>query len=166
MSNILASRRVLIVDDVKAMRLIVRSLLRACGIEHITEASDGESALDVLRLTHTDLVIADRLMQPMDGLEMTRRLRRRQTSINPAIPILMVSGKMDAASVKSGIDAGVTDFLVKPLSPAVFRHRIEAIFEKPRETIKTQHYYGPNRRRRMLRTLAERRAREADIFEV
>ena len=161
-----ACRRVLIVDDVKAMRLIVRSLLRACGIESITEASDGESALDVLRLSPIDLVIADLLMQPMDGLEMTRRLRRRETSINPAIPILMVSGKMDTASVKAGIDAGVTDFLVKPLSPAVFRQRLEAIFEKPRETIKTQKYYGPNRRRRMLKTPAERRARDGDIFEV
>jgi two-component system chemotaxis response regulator CheY len=151
------------------MRLLIRSLLVSCGLQHVTEASDGEAALEIMRLNPMDLVIADLLMTPMDGLEMTRRLRCERSSLNPLVPVLMISGKMDRASFNAGIDAGVTDFLVKPVSPSNFERRIEAIFEKPRTPVKSQHYYGPDRRRRKVRASAERRAcytALSNVFEV
>lgn len=165
-TNPLSGKRVLVVDDVRAMRLLIRSLLVNCGINQVTEAGDGEEALEILRLNPIDLVVADILMSPMGGLEMTRRLRRRQSSLNPAVPILMISGKMDAAAVKDGIDAGVTDFLAKPLAPAAFKQRMETILQKPRETVKSERYFGPDRRRRKLGVAAERRLRAAQASNI
>jgi CheY-like chemotaxis protein len=160
-----ANLRVLVVDDVRAMRLMIRSLLRACGVEHIAEAADGTAALECLKAYPFDLVICDMLMAPMGGLEMMRHLRRPRSSLKPAIPVLMVSGNMDGPSVIAAIEAGVNEFLGKPLTPAAFQQRLDFMMEKPRPLVKTQHYWGPERRRRLLQVRQERRAAQ-DAFHI
>jgi two-component system, chemotaxis family, chemotaxis protein CheY len=160
-----ANLRVLVVDDVRAMRLVIRSLLRTCGVEHIAEAADGTAALECLRAYPFDLVICDMLMAPMGGLEMMRHLRRPRSSLKPAIPVLMVSGNMDGPSVIAAIEAGVNEFLGKPLTPAAFRKRLDFMLDNPRPLIKTQQYWGPERRRRLLEVRQERRV-TSDVFQI
>ncbi|RYD71591.1 MAG: response regulator, partial [Sphingobacteriales bacterium] len=67
---------VLIVDDVRATRSIVRTLLRDMGITSIHEADDGEAALRVLQTRRIELLITDLAMEPMDGLALIRKLRQ------------------------------------------------------------------------------------------
>jgi two-component system chemotaxis response regulator CheY len=160
-----ANLRVLVVDDVRAMRLVIRSLLRSCGVEHIAEAADGGGALECLRAYPFDLVVCARLLAPMGGLEMMRQLRRPRSCLKPAIPVLMVSGNMDGPSVLAAIEAGVNEFLGKPLTPAAFRKRLDFMIDNPRPIVKTEQYWGPERRRRLTDVRQERRV-AADVFQI
>src|SRR5665213_721828 len=72
----LAGLSVLIVEDVRATRLILRTILRGLGIVDVVEACDGMSALELLGTRKVDIVITDICMAPMDGMEFTRRLRK------------------------------------------------------------------------------------------
>ena len=114
---------VLVVEDVRATRVIVRAILRSFGIADVVEASDGQEALTVLGQRHIDVIITDLCMEPMDGVEFTRRLRTPRNGLNPYVPILMVSAHVDLAHVKEALAAGVTEFLSKPIIPANFWNR-------------------------------------------
>ena len=106
----------LVVDDAPAMRAIMRTLLRGVGISAIKEAGDGSRALEFLEAHRFDIIITDLVMSPMDGLEMTRLIRRPHLRY-AFVPIIMVSGQNDENSIKAALNAGVTEFLVKPLTP-------------------------------------------------
>ena len=79
---------------------------------------DGQEALAVLGQRHIDVIITDLCMEPMDGVEFTRRLRTPRNGLNPYVPMLMVSAHADIAQVKEAVAAGVTEFLAKPIIPA------------------------------------------------
>jgi CheY-like chemotaxis protein len=154
----IAHLAVLVVEDVRATRVIVRAILRSFGIVDVVEASDGQEALAVLRQRHIDVVISDLCMEPMDGVEFTRRLRTPRNGLNPYVPVLMVSGHTDLAHVKDAIAAGVTEFLAKPIIPANLESRLLSIVRSPKKRINSKTYCGPDRRRGVSRTEHRRRA--------
>jgi CheY-like chemotaxis protein len=157
----IAHLSVLVVEDVRATRVIVRTILRAFGIHDVVDAADGQEALKVLAERHIDVVITDLVMQPMDGVEFTRRLRAPRNGLNPYVPVLMVSGHTDIANVKEAIAAGVTEFLVKPIVPANLEARLLSIVRTPKKQVTTKTYCGPDRRRSGRNGSAHRR-RAAD----
>src|SRR5690606_14193974 len=109
--------KVLVVEDSAEMRRLLDALLRSMGIEHVILAQDGEGGLAAFAAARPDIIITDGSMKPMDGYEMTRRIRAsdRGGDANPDVPILMISGHVDRAFVTHARDQGVTDYLVKPL---------------------------------------------------
>jgi two-component system chemotaxis response regulator CheY len=149
---------VLLVEDVRATRMIVRTILRAFGIYDVVEAADGQEALTVLGQRHIDVVITDLCMEPIDGVEFTRRLRRPRNGLNPYVPVLMVSAHTEVLRVKEAIAAGVTEFLAKPLVPAVLESRLLAIVRTPKKKVSSTAYCGPDRRRGNAKTGNSRRA--------
>jgi CheY-like chemotaxis protein len=162
MSNTkLAGLSILIVDDIKAMRAIIRATLRNFGIEQIFEAADGKAALEMLSERQVDVVISDICMAPMDGIEFTRRLRQPNNGLNPFVPVLMVSGHTEVSFVKDAQAAGVTAFLAKPVTPANLRKKLIALIASPPPLIQTQAYCGPDRRRHSIRTRKHRRASDS-----
>jgi CheY-like chemotaxis protein len=154
----IAHLTVLVVEDVRATRVIVRAILRSFGIEQVVEAADGQEALTVLGQRHVDVVITDLCMEPMDGVEFTRRLRTPRNGLNPYVPVLMVSAHTDLAHVKDAIAAGVTEFLAKPIIPANLESRLLSIVRAPKKRISSKTYCGPDRRRSNTRTDNQRRA--------
>jgi two-component system chemotaxis response regulator CheY len=142
----LSGLKLLVVDDIAAIRALLRGLLRSAGIKQIADARDGPSALSLLRAESFDLVITDLAMRPMDGIELTRRLRQPGSTANPFIPVLMVSGHTEARLVKQAQEAGVTYFLAKPLTLKGLQSRLKAIIEQPKPLICAQTYHGPERR--------------------
>jgi CheY-like chemotaxis protein len=142
---------VLVVDDVRAVRLILTSLLRRMGVQNVTEASDGEEALHQLEHKKFDLIITDLTMKPMDGIEFTRRLRRSSAGENASVPVLVVSSHNERAKIQEAVGAGVSDFLLKPVVPWVFTAKLKAVLEKPAQLVTTDRYYGPDRRRQFMR---------------
>ena len=154
----IAHLTVLVVEDVRATRVIVRAILRSFGIADVVEASDGQEALAVLAQRHIDVIITDLCMEPMDGVEFTRRLRTPRNGLNPYVPILMVSGHADIANVREAIAAGVTEFLSKPIIPAHLEARLLSIVRTPKKRITSKTYCGPDRRRANGRTGHRRRA--------
>ena len=139
--------KVLVVEDNQHMRVLLRSLLNSLGIREICEAGSGQAALELLQEKKCDLVLSDLAMKPMDGLRFTRELRQSERSPNPFIPIIMVTGHTEKHRVEAARDAGVTEFLAKPITPHSLFARIAEIVERPRAFVRTDSYFGPDRRR-------------------
>ncbi|WP_299441821.1 response regulator [uncultured Rhodospira sp.] len=139
---------VLVVDDNAYMRLIIKEILRSLGVGAIREAVDGADALKLMRVLPADIVIADLDMNPLDGLEMARLLRTSKDSPNPFVPIIMLTGHTEAHRVAEARDAGVNEFLAKPISVRGLYSRIREVVQRPRLFVRAKHYVGPDRRRR------------------
>src|ERR1700722_19216091 len=146
--------KILIVEDNQHMRSLLRSLLNSVGICEIVEANNGATALDALREKKCDLVLSDLAMKPMDGLEFSRAVRSGDHSPNPFVPIIMITGHTERHRVEAARDAGITEFLAKPITAHSLFSRIAEIVERPRAFVRTDSYFGPDRRRRALESYA------------
>jgi two-component system chemotaxis response regulator CheY len=140
--------RVLLVDDNQHMRAIVTAVLAGVGVKQVRETRDGGEALEALRDWPADLAIVDFQMLPMDGVEFTRTVRNAPDSKNPYLPIIMMTGHSEKSRVVDARDAGVTEFVAKPLTAKAVLERIQAVIYRPRPFVRTPSYFGPDRRRR------------------
>ena len=144
----LRSLNVLLVDDNQNMRAIAAAVLHSADIRNVHEAAEGATAFDLLRRHPIDLAIVDFNMFPLDGVEFTRLVRTSPDSPNTFLPIIMMTGHSERSRVYEARDAGVTEFIVKPLTAKAVLDRINAVIMRPRAFIKTDDYVGPCRRRR------------------
>ena len=144
----LSALRVLLVDDNQHMRSIVAAVLAGVGVTQVRECWDGAEALDALRQWPADVAIVDFQMSPVDGVEFTRLVRNAGDSPNPFLPIIMLTGHAERARVEEARDAGVTEFVVKPVTARSVLDRLNAVIIRPRPFIRTADYFGPDRRRR------------------
>lgn len=158
---------VLIVEDNPHMRALLRALLTALGTKTLHEAPDGESGLELFRERKCELILCDMSMTPMDGLTFTQRARGTG-SINPYVPIIMISGYTERHRVEAARDAGVTEFLAKPVTPQNLFSRIAEIVERPRPFVRCPSYFGPDRRRKQAENYIGPWRRQDDLqdFEV
>ncbi|MCE7887866.1 MAG: response regulator [Alphaproteobacteria bacterium PRO2] len=140
--------KILIVDDMVPMLSLVKSVLSIYGFKEIFTANDGEEAFELVCRHDPDLIITDWVMEPMDGLEFTKKVRRSPLSPNPYVPILMMTGFSSRIRVESSRDTGITEFLVKPFNSRDLCARIVQIVEKPRQFVDAVEFFGPDRRRR------------------
>ena len=144
----LSALDVLVVDDHVPMRRILKSVLDHFGIVKVREARDGTEALTVLATFKPDVVITDYLMDPMDGVELTQAIRDGDTPLSPFTPIIMVSAFTEMERIFKARDAGINEFLAKPISARLLFYRLRAVAEKPRPYVRTSDFFGPDRRRR------------------
>jgi CheY-like chemotaxis protein len=140
--------KILVVDDNQHMRKLVVAILQAFGTTQIYEASNGARALVVMREENPDVVILDWMMDEMNGIEFTKEVRNSPTSPNPYVPIIMLTGQTSADCVQQARDAGINEFLAKPVSVKAMLARLTAVIEYPRPFVRTANYFGPCRRRR------------------
>jgi two-component system, chemotaxis family, chemotaxis protein CheY len=140
--------KALIVEDNVHMRTLLRSLLMALGLKHVYEASNGTEAFAVLRDKRPDMILSDLSMKPGDGIAFAREVRLSEASPNPYIPIIMITGHTERHRVEAARDAGVTEFLAKPITAQNLFLRIIEIVERPRAYVRCAGYFGPDRRRR------------------
>ena len=133
------------------MRAITATILGSAGFKRIREVRDGAEALDALREWPADLAIVDFNMAPLDGVEFTRLVRNSADSPNPYLPIIMMTGHSEKTRVFEARDAGVTEFIVKPITAKAVLDRIHAVIYKPRPFVKAEGYFGPCRRRMTLK---------------
>ena len=143
----LKALNILLVDDNQHMRVITSAILQSAGVRMIREVNDGSAAFEHLRQYPVDLAIVDFNMAPMDGVEFTRLVRNSPNSPNSYLPIIMMTGHSEKNRVMEARDVGVTEFVVKPITPKAILDRIQAIIMRPRPFIKSVHYFGPDRRR-------------------
>jgi two-component system chemotaxis response regulator CheY len=140
--------KIMLVDDNRHMRVMLSEILKAVGVRHIFEASDGAQALQAMRGQGIDIIMTDLSMQPLDGIDFVRLLRRSPDSPNQMCPVIMITGHSTMARVNEARNAGVNEFLAKPLTARGVVERISQIVEHPRPYVKTEAYFGPDRRRR------------------
>ena len=158
--------RFLVIDDNAHMRRILRALLHRFGVRDVLEAANGASGIDAFMHLNPDFVITDWAMPIVDGLELTQIIRQPSVNGNPYVPIIMVSGEFDKRRLISARDAGVTEFLAKPISAKSLHRRILNIVFNPRPFIKAKTYFGPDRRRNAKMTYAGEERRKADNANV
>ena len=115
------SARVLIADDSSTMRKIILRSLSAVGISSAVEASDGEEAVELFHPGDFDLVLTDWNMPGKTGLEVTQEIRKRDANV----PIVMITTEAEKSRVLEAIQAGVSDYLVKPFTADTLREKLE-----------------------------------------
>jgi len=110
----------LIVDDDYVMRMLERETLAQFGFD-VLEAADGEQALDMLDDPPPDLLLLDVEMPGIDGFEVCRRLRQRWDMAR--VPVIVVTGMDDLASINRAYESGANDFVAKPINWPILGHR-------------------------------------------
>ena len=113
--------RVLVADDSSTMRKIILRSLQAEGITDITEAADGAEAVAVFKPGEFDMVLTDWNMPGLTGLEVLQQIR----AVDPKVPVIMVTTEAEKSRVLQAIQAGVTDYLVKPFTADTLREKLQ-----------------------------------------
>jgi len=117
---------ILIVDDYKTMLRIIRNLLSQLGFKNVDEATDGSSALDVMKDKRYDLVISDWNMEPMTGLDLLKSIRAK-TDGSQDVPFIMVTAESKTDNVIAAKEAGVNNYIVKPFNAETLRHKLVTV---------------------------------------
>ena len=138
---------ILVVDDNPYTRKLLRMMLINLGAKTIYEASDGVSALDLVRTADPDVMILDWEMPVLTGAQVMRIVRSPGVFPKPNLPIIMLSAHGQRARVTAAMRLGINEFLVKPISPKALQDRLLSILVKPRPMVKIGKYYVPQPRR-------------------
>ncbi len=115
------SARVLVADDSSTMRKIILRSLNAVGVESAVEAADGEEAMGLFEPGKFDLVLTDWNMPRKNGLEVIQEVRQQDGDVT----IIMVTTEAEKSRVLEAIQAGVSDYLVKPFTADMLREKLE-----------------------------------------
>ena len=140
--------KILIVDDNKHTRLLLAQILRAVGITQTFEAGDGAEGLQALRNHAIDIVLTDLAMEPVDGIAFARLIRTAPESPNSMVPVIMITGHATLKRIAEARDAGVNEFMAKPMTARGVLERLQLVIDHPRPFIRSDDYFGPDRRRR------------------
>ncbi len=140
--------RILLVDDNQHMRVLLTEILRAVGVQHIIDAGDGAEGLQLMRAHNIDIVITDLAMEPLDGIDFVRLLRNSADSPNQMVPVIMITGHSTLRRIQEARDAGVNEFLAKPITARGVIDRLRLIIDHGRQFVRSEDYFGPDRRRR------------------
>lgn len=121
-----SNMKILVVDDSKVMRHIIRNHLTALGFTEICEAANGRDALSVLAERPIDLVFSDWVMPGMHGIELLRQVRGNEATRH--IPFIMVTAEAQPHLIFEAIQAKVSDYVVKPFTREVLQRSMEKVF--------------------------------------
>jgi two-component system OmpR family response regulator len=117
-------KNILVVDDEPKIVKLVRDYLERAGFG-VHVASDGKSALSIIHLEKPDLVILDLGLPQMDGLDVTRELRKVSN-----VPVIMLTGRSEESDKLIGLELGADDYVTKPLSPKELVARVRVVFRR------------------------------------
>jgi two-component system chemotaxis response regulator CheY len=121
------SIKILIVDDFATMRRILKNILKQLGFKNLVEADDGTSAWDVLEGQKIDLIISDWNMPKMTGLELLKKVRASDNL--KKTPFLMVTAEAQKQNVIEAVQAGVSNYVVKPFTAEAISDKLEKILK-------------------------------------
>jgi CheY-like chemotaxis protein len=151
----LAKLKVLLVDNSAHMVAILRDLLRRLGIKSVIDTPDAEAAWTALGREKFDVILVEQELKPIDGIALVTRLRRDAEHVNRDKPIVMLTAGTDSSRILKARDAGVSEFIKKPVSAQVLASRISQAVKNPRPFVEGGAYAGPDRRRRTLEVPAD-----------
>jgi len=120
-------QRILVVDDDREIVRLTRAYLEQSGYQ-VLVAYDGETALHVLRRENPDLVILDLMLPDRNGLDVTRTVRRDASLA--AMPIIMLTARVDDQDKIVGLELGADDYVTKPFNPSELMARIRAVLRR------------------------------------
>jgi two-component system, chemotaxis family, chemotaxis protein CheY len=119
--------KILVVDDMSTMRRIVKNIMKQLGFANVDEAENGKDALDKLKAESFGFVISDWNMPVMTGIELLRAIRADDKL--KALPVLMVTAEAQKENLVEAIQAGVSNYIVKPFTAEVLQEKMNKIFK-------------------------------------
>lgn len=140
--------RILLVDNSKYSRSLLINQLATYHIRGVVECNDSVEAIKYLKGMGIDLVLLEYEMTPLNGADLARMIRREPSIKNQEVPIIMISGFSDVTHVQEASNAGINEFLSKPVAADALYKRIAHTFLNPRPFIRTDTYVGPAPRRK------------------
>ena len=143
----LSALRFLVVDNNHYMCANTKSILRILGARERETVYDAEAAFTLQKAFIADIIITDWQMEPLNGIKLTHMIRTSKDSPNHMVPIIMMSAYSERSRVTQARDAGVTEFVTKPVSPKSLYLRIAEVVLKPRQFVRTTTFFGPDRQR-------------------
>ncbi len=138
----------LVADDSLQMRRLLLAMLNAIGVWKVRTAGDGREAIAAIKAERPDILITDADMGQVGGMELVRGIRRMHNDTTPYLPIVMVTGHSEQSWVEDARDAGVDEFILKPITSASLYSRMAEVILNPRPFVRSEDYAGPDRRRR------------------
>ena len=143
------SMKVLVVDDSKTLRRILIRELNSIGITNISEAGDGNEAVERLRVESFDLMLLDMEMPELDGLGVLKVVK--STPELSYLPVIIVSSAEDFDRIVECIQVGAEDYLPKPFNAVLLRARVFSSLEKKRlRDLDREHILELQREKEML----------------
>jgi two-component system, chemotaxis family, chemotaxis protein CheY len=121
----LSDLRVLVVEDEEVMRALLARMLSRLKVERVVEAESGPDALEQIAIQPFDLIICDWNMPDMSGMEFFDSVHAR----DPALPFVMVTGRADAHSIVVAKRAGISAYIVKPISQRELKAKIQYVLQ-------------------------------------
>jgi len=147
---------VLVAEHNDYTRQTLRNILKTFNIGTVIESNDLDDAWESYQRAKPDLLFID-WAPSFDGMALLRKIRRNKQSVNPFIPVIVVTAMTEAESVLTARDLGMTEFLAKPFSPRIIYNRLRSIVESRRAFVRTGEFFGPDRRRRDISVRSDRR---------
>ena len=120
---------VLVVDDMSTMRRILKNVLKQIGFSNLVEAENGQDALNKLKVGDIGLIVSDWNMPVMQGIELLRTVRADAELKN--LPFLMVTAEGQKENIIEAVQAGVSNYVVKPFTAEALQGKLEKIFDQP-----------------------------------
>ena len=115
---------ILVVDDEQDIVELVKYRLEQAGYD-VATASDGKQGLKLAREMAPDLAVLDVMMPQLDGYEVTEKIRSDKKI--SAMPVILLTARVQEQDVQRGFDAGADDYIKKPFSPKELRSRVQAV---------------------------------------
>lgn len=139
----------LVVDANSFSRGLIGDILRNLDVTNISSARDADAALACLTERKIDvLLVSWEEADPFNALDFVRQLRRMPDQRIRRLPAILVTSGLTRQTVINGRDAGVDEFLAKPISPAALQQRLQMVIETPRPFVDCSVFLGPCRRRK------------------
>ncbi len=128
-----ANTKILVVDDMKTMRMVMKKTLKALGFENVTEADDGETAWPLIQQSASSgegfqLILSDWNMPKVQGIELLRRVRSDDKTKNTVF--IMVTAESEKGQVKEAAQLGVDQYVIKPFTPDSVKEKLEFVYNK------------------------------------
>lgn len=141
--------QVIVIDRNNFSRSLVGEILRGLNVSNTISARTHEIACSYLLDRAFDIILLScESADCLESLSFVRQLRRGQVDRVRRIPVILLTAGITRQLVIRGRDAGIDEFLAKPISPAAVRQRLEMVIETPRPFIECEVYIGPSRRRK------------------
>lgn len=119
--------KILVVDDMVTMRRIVKNILKQLGFANVEEAENGQEALQKLQADSYGFVVSDWNMPVMTGIDMLRAIRADEKL--KTTPVLMVTAEAQQSNLVEAVQAGVSNYIVKPFTAETLQEKITKIFK-------------------------------------
>lgn len=159
---------VLVVDESIFTRKLTGQIFRSFGFGFVREASSCALGFEMFKSNNIEIVCVETIMTEMSGNELIKTIRTSSESPNTVVPILATCSHPTVKNVSESRDAGATELVGKPFAPRAMLDRLVNMIEEPRQFVRSEDFFGPDRRRLALETYdgEERRvAPESNVIE-